>query len=111
MELFPVEVLKADYFLLLRVPGIGPKSAKRIVEARRSGSFSFDDLKRMGVVLKRAQYFITCGGKTLGRLCLEETYVTQSLILNEKLPKNLQDALYGRQMSLFELPAFSAVAG
>ena len=71
----------------------------------------FDDLKRMGVVLKRAQYFITCGGKTLGRLCLEETYVTQSLILNEKLPKNLQDALYGRQMSLFELPAFSAFAG
>ena len=108
MEQFPVEVLKADYFLLLRVPGIGPKSAKRIVEARRTGTLSFEDLKRMGVVLKRAQYFITCGGKTLGRLCLEENYVTQSLILNEKLPKNLRDALYGRQMSLFELPAFSA---
>lgn len=111
MELFPVEVLQADYFLLLRVPGIGPKSAKRIVEARRSGSFSFEALKKMGVVLKRAQYFITCGGKTLGHLHLDETYVTQSLMLNEKLPKNLQDALYGRQMSLFELPAFTAEAG
>ena len=111
MELFPVEVLKADYFLLLRVPGIGPKSAKRIVEARRSGSLSFDDLKKVGVVLKRAQYFITCGGKTLGYLHLDETYVTQSLMLNEKLPKNLQDALYGRQMSLFELPTFTAEAG
>ncbi len=111
MELFPVEVLKADYFLLLRVPGIGPKSAKRIVEARRSGTLSFEDLKKVGVVLKRAQYFITCDGKTLGHLHLDEAYVTQSLMLNEKLPKNLQDALYGRQMSLFELPAFTAEAG
>lgn len=111
MELFPVEVLKADYFLLLRVPGIGPKSARRIVESRRSGSLSFEDLKKVGVVLKRAQYFITCGGKTLGHLHLDEVYVTQSLMLNEKLPKNLQDALYGRQMSLFELPAFTAEAG
>ena len=111
MELFPVEVLSADYFLLLRVPGIGPKSAKRIVEARRSGTLSFEDLKKVGVVLKRAQYFITCGGKTLGRLHLDEAYVTQSLMLGEKLPKNLRDALYGRQMSLFELPAFTAEAG
>ncbi|MBQ8845857.1 MAG: putative DNA modification/repair radical SAM protein [Lachnospiraceae bacterium] len=111
MELFPVEVLKADYFLLLRVPGIGPKSAKRIVDARRSGTLSFEDLKKVGVVLKRAQYFITCAGKTLGHLHLDEAYVTQSLMLNEKLPKNLQDALYGRQMSLFELPAFTAEAG
>lgn len=111
MEQFPIEVLQADYFLLLRIPGIGPKSAKRIVEARRSGSLSFEDLKKIGVVLKRAQYFITCGGKTLGHLHLDETYVTQSLMLNEKLPKNLKDALYGRQMSLFELPAFTAEAG
>ncbi len=111
MELFPVEVLKADYFLLLRVPGIGPKSAKRIVAARKNGTLSFEDLKKIGVVLKRAQYFITCAGKTLGHLHLDEAYVTQSLMLNEKLPKNLKDALYGRQMSLFELPAFTAEAG
>jgi len=108
MELFPVEVLQADYFLLLRVPGIGPKSAKRIVEARRNGSLSFEDLKKIGVVLKRAQYFITCAGKTMGHLHLEETYVTQCLMLNEKLPKDLKDVLYGRQMSLFELPGFPA---
>lgn len=108
MELFPVEVLQADYFLLLRVPGIGPKSAKRIVEARKNGSLSFEDLKKIGVVLKRAQYFITCAGKTLGQLHLDEFYVTRSLMLNEKLPKDLKDALYGRQMSLFELPGFSA---
>ena len=68
----------------------------------------FEDLKKIGVVLKRAQYFITCAGKTLGRLHLDETYVTRSLMLNEKLPKDLKDALYGRQMSLFELPGFFA---
>ncbi len=108
MELFPVEVLKADYFLLLRVPGIGPKSAKRIVEARRSGTLSFEALKKIGVVLKRAQYFITCAGKTLGHLHPDQDYVTRSLMLNERLPKDLKDALYGRQMSLFELPEFTA---
>lgn len=108
MELFPVEVLKADYFLLLRVPGIGPKSAKRIVEARRGGTLSFEALKKIGVVLKRAQYFITCAGKTLGHLHPDQDYVTRSLMLNERLPKDLKDALYGRQMSLFELPEFTA---
>lgn len=111
LELFPVEVLKADYFLLLRVPGVGPKSAKRIVEARRSGGLSFEDLKKIGVVLKRAQYFITCGGRTLGMLPSNEEYITQSLTFGERLPKNLKEALYGHQMSLFELPGFGAVAG
>lgn len=111
LELFPVEVLKADYFLLLRIPGVGPKSAKRIVEARRSGALTFEDLKKIGVVLKRAQYFITCGGRTLGQIPSNEAYITQSLISNEKLPKDLREALYGRQMSLFELPGFEAAAG
>ena len=78
------------------------------MDTRRGGSLSFEDLKKVGVVLKRARYFITCGGRTLGQMNLEEAYVTQCLMLNEKLPKNLQDALYGHQMSLFELPAFSA---
>lgn len=111
LDLFPVEVLKADYFLLLRVPGVGPKSAKRIVEARRGGMLSFEDLKKIGVVLKRAQYFITCGGRTLGHLFFNEAYITQSLTLNERLPKNLKEALYGHQVSLFELPGFGSAAG
>lgn len=62
MEQFPVDINKADYATLLRVPGIGPKSAKRIVTARKSGALDFDALKRIGVVLKRAQYFIQCKG-------------------------------------------------
>lgn len=111
MDLFPVEVLKADYFLLLRVPGVGPKSAKRIVEARRGGTLSFEDLKKIGVVLKRAQYFITCAGKTFSGIPSDEEYIIRSLIAEEKLPKDLKEALYGHQMSLFELTGFETAMG
>lgn len=111
LELFPVEVLTADYFLLLRVPGVGPKSAKRIVEARRSGALTFEDLKKIGVVLKRAQYFITCDGRMLCRIPSDERYIIQSLMVGEKLPKELKEALHGRQMSLFELPGFDVAVG
>lgn len=62
-EFFPIEINKADYNVLLRVPGIGQISAKRIVSARRVGKLDFTNLKKIGVVLKRAKYFITCGGK------------------------------------------------
>ena len=65
LEHFPVEVQTADYGMLLRVPGIGVKSALRIVQARRSAGLTFEDLKKMGVVLKRAIYFITCRGKQM----------------------------------------------
>lgn len=61
-EFFPVEVNKASKEELLRVPGIGPKSALRILQARRMQSLGMAELKRIGVVLKRAQYFITCNG-------------------------------------------------
>ena len=60
--LFPVDVNRAPFEMLLRVPGIGPKSARRIRDARRLSALGLDELKRMGVVLKRAQYFITCRG-------------------------------------------------
>jgi len=109
LEDFPVEVMKADYFMLLRVPGIGPKSARRILDARKNCNLGFEELKRIGVVLKRAQYFITCNGRTLGSLKLEENYIAHHLILGEKLPKNLHEAIYGRQMTLFELPQFAGV--
>ena len=60
LEEFPIEINYAAYDMLLRVPGIGYKSASRIVKARRMGMLDFEDLKKMGVVLKRALYFITC---------------------------------------------------
>ena len=56
--------MNAESETLLRVPGIGPISARRIVSARRHGTLRFEDLKKkLGVVLKRAQFFITCGGR------------------------------------------------
>ena len=61
---FPVEVNTAPYETLLRIPGLGVVSAQKIIKARRMGTLDFPDLKKMGVVLKRAQYFITCRGKT-----------------------------------------------
>ncbi len=60
--LFPVDVNRAPFEMLLRVPGIGPKSARRIWHARKQAALGLDELKRMGAVLKRAQYFITCKG-------------------------------------------------
>lgn len=80
IELFPLEIMTADYQMLLRVPGIGPKSAGRIMYARRYGSLDFTSLKKMGVVLKRAHYFITCNGKQMYRTPVEEAYITRQLI-------------------------------
>lgn len=66
MDRFPVEINTADYDTLLRVPGFGTTYARRIVEARRYCNLSFDTLKQMKISLKRAKYFITCGGRFLG---------------------------------------------
>lgn len=65
-EFFPVEVNRASYHALLRVPGIGVTSARRICAARRQAFLSYDTLRRLGIGLKRAQYFITCKGKYYG---------------------------------------------
>ena len=86
---FPIEVQRASFDELLRVPGIGPKSAKRIVQARRFGRLDFDSLKKMGVVLKRAHYFITCSGRMMYKVRLEEQYITNCLT-NENQKENWQ---------------------
>lgn len=101
---FPVEVRTASYDVLLRVPGIGPKSAGRIVNARRYGSISFEHLKKMGVVLKRAHYFITCGGKMMYRTPIEEQYITRQLTgVNTRKNWQIQHQQEDhRQMSLFD---------
>lgn len=84
LEQFPVEITRADYQTLLRVPGIGPKSARRILQARRTGSISFSSLKTMGVVLKRAIYFITCHGKSAYPFMkIDEDYITRNLLADE----------------------------
>ncbi len=101
LEQFPVEVEKADYHTLLRVPGIGVKSAKRIVTARRMGSLDYASLKKFGVVLKRAMYFITCHGKMMMPIRLEQSFILTNLLgLNEKLPPGLTGTTTFQQMTL-----------
>ncbi|MCI8744981.1 MAG: putative DNA modification/repair radical SAM protein [Lachnospiraceae bacterium] len=103
LEQFPVEVNRADYMTLLRVPGIGVRSAQRIVKARRLGTVDFPDLKRMGVVLKRALYFITCRGRTMYPIRIEEDYITRNLLdVKERLPFGTGEQITYRQLSLFD---------
>lgn len=102
LEYFPVEINKADYQTLLRVPGIGVKSAQRICGARRTSCLTFEDLKKLGVVLKRALYFITCSGKMMYKTKLEEDYITRNLLsVHEKLPFD-RDGITYKQLSLFD---------
>ena len=105
LEQFPVEINTADYNTLLRVPGIGVKSASRIVKARRTGSLDFIMLKKTGVVLKRALYFITCNGRMMyDFLKIEEDFITRRLVGDEKelLRHYEQEHLQYRQLSLFD---------
>ena len=106
LEQFPVEVSRADYALLLRVPGIGPKSAQRIVKARRQGRLDYTSLKRMGVVLKRAVYFITCEGRQMYPLRMDEDFILHNLLSSERNERGTAGVSY-RQLSLFDDQAFS----
>lgn len=100
LEFFPVEINQADYYELLRVPGIGYTSARRIIGARRTHSLEFADLKRIGVVLKRALYFITCNGRMMYNTRLEESYITRNLLDEENCRKHGNEAAF-QQLSLF----------
>ncbi len=98
-EFFPVELNRADYEAILRVPGIGVRGAKRIVVARRVGPITFEGLKRLGVVMKRCQYFVTCSGKMLPGLRCSPQSVYRQLVGIE------QAGLPGetwQQLSLFD---------
>lgn len=102
LELFPVEIQTADYKTLLRVPGIGAKSAKRIVNARRGCTLDFSDLKKIGVVLKRALYFITCSGRMMYPVKIDEDYICRNLLSDRtQIPRELREEGY-RQLSLFD---------
>ena len=108
LDLFPVEIMRADYQELLRVPGIGYKSAQRIVRARRLGSLDYEALKKMGVVLKRAVYFITCKGKQLYPTKLEEDYILRNILdRRERLRSDIPQNVMYQQLSLFDDPRFS----
>ena len=80
IELFPLEINRASYEELLRVPGVGVLSAQRIVRARRQGHLGLDDLFRLGVVMKRARYFITARGRSLEAAALDSSSLRSRLI-------------------------------
>lgn len=104
LDQFPVEINTADFNTLLRVPGIGTKSAQRIVAARRCSSLDYHALKAIGVVLKRAVYFITCNGKMLFPfLKIEEDYITRKLLEHDAdVMKGYGEKVTYKQLTLFE---------
>ena len=99
LEQFPLEIMNAEYETLLRVPGIGPISARRIVSARRHGTLRFEDLKKLGVVLKRAQFFITCGGRMRQGLQFTAQTLQRQLEAMERGQLPPEEC---RQLSLFD---------
>ena len=103
-EFFPVEVNRADYEAILRVPGIGMRGAERIVAARRYGPLSFEGLKRLGIVMKRAQYFITCSGRMLPGLRCSQDSVYRRLT-------GLEQAALGAGESWQQLSLFDRTVG
>ncbi|MCI9229740.1 MAG: putative DNA modification/repair radical SAM protein [Lachnospiraceae bacterium] len=102
LERFPVEINRAPLEELLRVPGVGVKSAQRIVAARRSGSLNFPDLKKIGVVLKRALYFITCSGRMMYPVKIEEDYIVRNLTTEKDRVRFGSDGMSYKQLSLFD---------
>lgn len=101
LELFPIEINRADYAMLLRVPGIGVKSAKRIVSARRTCILDFDDLKKIGVVLKRAVYFITCNGRNRYPMKYTQEFISSNLT-DHKEVYQYSDGMVYRQLNMFQ---------
>ena len=98
-EQFPVEIMRAEYGTLLRVPGIGPVSARRIVSARRVSHLRYEDLSRLGVVLKRAQFFITCGGRMRSGLRFSAGTLLRQL---EAVERGQLPQAEAQQLSLFD---------
>jgi len=90
--LFPVDVNKADYGMILRIPGVGVKSARKIIAARRFGRLRYEHLQQFGVVLKRAKYFLTCADRIPVHAGLDPSLVRRQL---------LHDKPVERQLSLF----------
>ncbi len=111
LECFPIEINKAPYEMLLRIPGVGVKSAMRIVGARRTANLTFADLKKLGVVMKRAVYFMTCNGRMMYPTKLEEDYIVRNLTTDKDRIRFGSDGMTYKQMSLFDDQLFSGQIG
>jgi putative DNA modification/repair radical SAM protein len=98
LQVFPIDINKADLQLILRVPGIGLLSAQKIVSARQFGKLNWDQLKKIGVALNRAKYFITCNSSKFERRDLTGTAIKQ-YILSQSQSKYLKNSVI--QLNLF----------
>jgi len=98
MQSFPVDINKADLQMILRVPGIGMQSAQKIVSARKFAKLNWDQLKKIGVAINRAKYFIICKSNEFERRDLTGTNIKQ-FILAESTSKYLKNAT--TQLSMF----------
>lgn len=119
-EFFPVEVTKAPLNTLLRVPGIGLRSAGRIIEARRFGGLKIDDLRKLGVVMKRAAFFVTCRGAFSPRIRLTPQAMHAALAGGSRMNMgngSLQLSIFPEENRLITqpqplaLPTFASKAG
>ncbi len=98
LQEFPKEINSCSYYDLLKIPGIGVTSAKRIMSSRKHFKITFKDLKNMGIVLKRAKYFITCNGKYfIDTTFFNKNFIEANLVLEDK-PNN---AVERKQLSFF----------
>lgn len=100
---FPIEVNKASYEKLLRIPGIGVTSAKKILKIRKVYNLTFEDLKHLRIVLKRAKYFITCNGKYYGDVLFDDIHIKNKL-LEQNTSKNIN--VNPNQLSFFNMSSF-----
>ena len=98
LQEFPKEINTCTYEDLLKVPGIGVKGAKKIMSSRKYFKINFDDLKGMGIVLKRAKYFITCNGKYfINSSMFKREFIEANLIVEDKPELKIKK----EQLSLF----------
>lgn len=108
---FPVDVQTASYERLLRIPGIGPKSAQNIVKARKYYQLHLSDLKKLGVVVKRAQYFVCCNKATISGLIKDPEWIIASLISSKQYDtlKKVNSQSHQEQLSLFDVEKFESI--
>lgn len=109
MHLFPIDINKADYEMILRIPGVGVQSAVRIIQARRHRRLTFDHLKKLGVVLKRAKYFIKTNELPFNlKMDLPPENLKRMLLSDSAAARN---RARDTQLSLFDLSSPALPAG
>ncbi len=111
LDRFPVEINKATYEELLRIPGVGIRGARKIIKARRVAALDYPNLKKIGIVLKRAKYFITCKGKYYGGIALYPENIRRQLIQKPKGDQHQLSIFDLYEKSLLEAEAPSKVLG